>query len=148
MSTTLMPYLTFDGNTRQAFAFYEKVLDGKIKAMWSYDNMPAIETPDAVDDAQASCRMHLQRSTVTYLRAFSIITGRHPLQHPEASVEVGDVIEPHGVADISDLFFCGTKQLTRMCNSYTVQILAEAAARSLREIVRKRAIAHADEIGH
>ena len=53
MSTTLTPYITFDGNTRQAFAFYEKNLDGKIKAMWSYDDMPATDTPEAgCDDSQ------------------------------------------------------------------------------------------------
>ena len=48
---------------------------------------------------------------MTYLRAFSIFTGRHPLQHAEAAVEVGDVVEPHRVADIRDLFVFGTEQL-------------------------------------
>ena len=46
MSTTITPYLSFNGNTRQAFAFYEKTLQGKIKAMWSYDDIPATDTPD------------------------------------------------------------------------------------------------------
>lgn len=50
MSTSLTPYLTFDGNTRQAFAFYEKNLAGKIKAMWSYNDMPT--TAAGCDDAQ------------------------------------------------------------------------------------------------
>ena len=95
-----------------------------------------------------SRQIHLQGSTMTYLSPFSIFTRRHPLQHAEASVEVGDVVETHRVADIRDLFVCGTEQLTRMSYSYAVQILAEAAARCLREIVRKQAIAHADEIGH
>ena len=101
-----------------------------------------------VDMFFETCKIDLQRSAMTYLRAFSIFTGRHPLQHAEASVEVGDVVEPHCVADFRDLFVCGTEQLTRMSYSYTVQILAEAAARCLGEIMRKRAIAHADEIGN
>ncbi len=43
MSTTLTPYLTFDGNTREAFKFYESALGAKIKAMLSYADMPAME---------------------------------------------------------------------------------------------------------
>ena len=41
MSTTLTPYLSFQGNTREAFAFYEKALGAKIEAMLSYADMPA-----------------------------------------------------------------------------------------------------------
>jgi PhnB protein len=41
MSTTLTPYLSFDGNTREAFAFYEKALGAKIQTMMSYADMPA-----------------------------------------------------------------------------------------------------------
>lgn len=41
MSTTLTPYLSFDGNTREAFAFYEKALGAKIATMMSYADMPA-----------------------------------------------------------------------------------------------------------
>jgi PhnB protein len=32
MATTLTPYLSFGGNTREAFAFYEKALGAKIEA--------------------------------------------------------------------------------------------------------------------
>jgi len=46
MSTTLTPYLTFDGTTRQAFEFYEKVLDARIKTMMSYDDIPAMDSSD------------------------------------------------------------------------------------------------------
>jgi PhnB protein len=45
MSTTLTPYLSFDGNTREAFAFYEKALGAKIETMMSYADMPAPATP-------------------------------------------------------------------------------------------------------
>jgi PhnB protein len=41
MATTLTPYLSFDGKTREAFAFYEKALGAKIEAMMSYADMPA-----------------------------------------------------------------------------------------------------------
>jgi PhnB protein len=47
MSTTLTPYLTFDGKTREAFAFYEKALGAKIETMMSYDDMPPMPpSPD------------------------------------------------------------------------------------------------------
>lgn len=45
MSTTLTPYLSFDGNTREAFAFYEQALGAKIETMMSYAEMPASAEP-------------------------------------------------------------------------------------------------------
>lgn len=45
MPTTLTPYLSFDGKTREAFAFYETALAGKIEAMMAYKDMPAPPTP-------------------------------------------------------------------------------------------------------
>jgi PhnB protein len=44
MTTTLTPYLTFDGDTREAFAFYERALGAKIETMMSYVDMPAAPT--------------------------------------------------------------------------------------------------------
>jgi len=41
MPTTLTPYLSFGGNTREAFAFYERALGAKIQTMMSYADMPA-----------------------------------------------------------------------------------------------------------
>lgn len=41
MSTTVTPYLSFPGNTREAFAFYAKVFDATIETMMSYADMPA-----------------------------------------------------------------------------------------------------------
>jgi PhnB protein len=43
MPTTLTPYLTFGGNTRAAFAFYEKALGAKIETMMRYADI----TPSA-----------------------------------------------------------------------------------------------------
>jgi len=45
MSTTLTPYLAFDGKTREAFGFYEKALGAKIQAMLSYADMPQPAAP-------------------------------------------------------------------------------------------------------
>jgi len=46
MPTTLTPYLSFDGNTREAFAFYEKALGARIETMMSYKEMPAMPAGD------------------------------------------------------------------------------------------------------
>lgn len=46
MSTTLIPYLTFGGNTREAYAFYEKALGAKIETMMSYADMPPMPAGD------------------------------------------------------------------------------------------------------
>ncbi|HZV93831.1 MAG TPA: VOC family protein [Caldimonas sp.] len=45
MPTTLTPYLGFDGNTREAFAFYEQALGATIKAMLTYAQMPPQPAP-------------------------------------------------------------------------------------------------------
>ena len=39
-ATTLTPYLSFNGNTREAFAFYAKALGAQIDAMMRYADMP------------------------------------------------------------------------------------------------------------
>jgi len=41
----LNPYLSFDGNCRQAFEFYAGVLGGRMMAMLSYADMPADARP-------------------------------------------------------------------------------------------------------
>ena len=40
MPTTLTPYLSFGGNTREAYAFYAKALGAKIETMMSYADLP------------------------------------------------------------------------------------------------------------
>jgi len=47
MSTTLTPYLSFAGNTREAFAFYATALGAKIETMMSYNDMPVPAGDDA-----------------------------------------------------------------------------------------------------
>ena len=46
MSTTLTPYLSFDGKTREAFAFYAQALGATIETMMSYDDMRAQGTQE------------------------------------------------------------------------------------------------------
>ena len=41
MPTTLTPYLSFRGSTREAFAFYAQALGGEIQAMLRFADMPA-----------------------------------------------------------------------------------------------------------
>lgn len=55
MPTTLTPYLTFDGKTREAFAFYEKALGAKIETMMSYADMPPMPAPPAGTEVAAGC---------------------------------------------------------------------------------------------
>lgn len=40
MPTTLTPYLSFPGNTRDVFAFYAQALGGTIEAMLTHGDMP------------------------------------------------------------------------------------------------------------
>ena len=47
MSTTVTPYLSFDGKTREAFAFYEQALGAEIQTMLRWADMP----PPAAGDA-------------------------------------------------------------------------------------------------
>jgi PhnB protein len=45
MSTTLTPYLAFNGNTREAFRFYEQALGARIESMMSFADMPQQAAP-------------------------------------------------------------------------------------------------------
>jgi PhnB protein len=51
MSPTLTPYLSFDGTTREAFAFYERALGARTEAMMRYADMPAMPEAPAGDAA-------------------------------------------------------------------------------------------------
>ena len=45
MSTTLTPYLAFNGNTREVFGFYEQALGATIQTMMRYADMPKMPAP-------------------------------------------------------------------------------------------------------
>ena len=55
MPTTLTPYLGFDGNTREVFAFYAQALGAKIETMMSYDDMPAPPVQPESSAGDAGC---------------------------------------------------------------------------------------------
>ena len=50
MPTTLTPYLSFPGTTRDVFAFYERALGGRIEAMLRYADMPPPPPAQAAAD--------------------------------------------------------------------------------------------------
>jgi len=50
MPTTVTPYLSFPGNTREAYAFYAKALGATLETMMSYADMPALPA-----DAAGGC---------------------------------------------------------------------------------------------
>lgn len=52
MATTLSPYLSFPGNTREVFAFYAQALDATVEAMLTYADMP--RPPELEPAARAS----------------------------------------------------------------------------------------------
>ena len=47
MPITVTPYLSFDGKTREAFAFYAVSLGASVKTMMSYADMPPMPAPEA-----------------------------------------------------------------------------------------------------
>ncbi|NUZ06077.1 VOC family protein [Piscinibacter koreensis] len=53
MATTLTPYLSFPGTTREAFTFYEKALGATIQAMLRYADMPASAPSDGCGNVAA-----------------------------------------------------------------------------------------------
>lgn len=69
MSTTLTPYLGFDGNTREAFAFYEKALGAKIVTMMSYADMPKS------DNSDQGCNDGSAPSDDSIMHAFLVLPG-------------------------------------------------------------------------
>jgi PhnB protein len=63
MTTTITPYLSFKGTTREAYAFYEQALGAKILTMMRYSDMPKMEgqsqgcdgPPLVADDIMHAC---------------------------------------------------------------------------------------------
>lgn len=55
MATTLSPYLSFPGNTRQVFAFYAQALGASIEAMLTYADMPPPPGPQTEAQGSGGC---------------------------------------------------------------------------------------------
>lgn len=53
----LIPYLIFNGQCKEAFMFYEKVLRGKIAGVFTFGEMPG---PEQVDEASRDRIMHVR----------------------------------------------------------------------------------------
>ncbi len=54
----IVTYLGFEGNCREAFAFYEKALRGKIVAMFTYADMPpGQQVPEGCGDMIMHARL-------------------------------------------------------------------------------------------
>ena len=64
MKMTITPYLSFNGNCREAFQFYEKVLRGKIAFMQTYGQAPEAEktSPESRDKI-----MHVRMTAGDYV---------------------------------------------------------------------------------
>lgn len=55
MPTTLTPYLSFGGNTRQAFDFYAQALGARIETLLRYADMPPPPAAPEAPEAEAGC---------------------------------------------------------------------------------------------
>ena len=80
MPTTVTPYLSFGGNTREAFAFYEKALGARIETMMSYADMPASTAANTLAPPGSTKRACMMPSPL----------GAGPSPHPAlAAVDAG-----------------------------------------------------------
>jgi PhnB protein len=60
-----VPYLSYDGNCREAFTFYEKLLGGQIVAMFTHGETPAAEHvgPESQDRIMHA-RLHVKDAVI------------------------------------------------------------------------------------
>lgn len=88
MTTTLTPYLSFGGNTREAFAFYEKALGAKIETMMSYADMPASANPsEGCGDGSAPSGDGIMHACLALPGGAMLFAGDTPPGMPYASVK-------------------------------------------------------------
>ena len=72
-----VPYLSFDGNTEEAFAFYEKALGGKTTALLRFGDSPGCENMPAADKNKI---MHARFEVGDQVLLATDATGDHPYQ--------------------------------------------------------------------
>jgi PhnB protein len=88
MSTTLTPYLSFGGNTREAFAFYERALGATIQTMMSFADMPAPPAPsDACGDAAAPSGDGIMHACLALPGGAMLFAGDAPPGRPHEGVK-------------------------------------------------------------
>lgn len=72
-----VPYLSFDGNTEEAFGFYEKALGGKTVALLRFGDTPGCE---GISDAEKNKIMHARFEVGDQVLLATDATGDHPYQ--------------------------------------------------------------------
>ncbi len=68
MTITLTPYLTMDGNAREAIQFYEKAIGAKVLAMSTYGDMPEMPNTftNELKDLVAHARLQVGESELMF----------------------------------------------------------------------------------
>lgn len=88
MPTTLTPYLSFAGNTREAFAFYEKALGASIQAMLSHADMPASAAPaEGCGDAGPSMGDGIMHACLVLPGGAMLFAGDTPPGMPHQAIQ-------------------------------------------------------------
>jgi len=77
-STTINPYLTFNGNCEEAFNFYKSVFGGEFGYLGRFKEMPAGETPLPESDANKIMHVSLAISKETVLMGSDTAQGFGP----------------------------------------------------------------------
>ncbi len=76
MTLQIVPYLYFDGKCAEAFAFYEKALDGKITFLSTFGESPMASTVP-VEDHGAVMHATLQLADGQLIQGSDAIQGRY-----------------------------------------------------------------------
>lgn len=88
MTTTLTPYLSFDGDTREAIAFYEKALGAKIETMLRFADMPASANPgEGCSDGSAPSGDGIMHACLALPGGAMLFAGDTPPGMPYAGVK-------------------------------------------------------------
>lgn len=87
MTTTLTPYLGFDGKTREAFTFYEKALGAKIEAMLSFNDMPKPATPPEGCDGPAPSGDGIMHASLVLPGGARLFAGDAPKNVPYEGIK-------------------------------------------------------------
>lgn len=94
----LNPYLTFDGNCREAFAFYAAALRGEVTLAMTYAESPmAADVP--ADWQQKTCHAEMRAGNCVLMGADSMPNQHRAPQGVSVSIVVDDVTEAQRIFD-------------------------------------------------
>lgn len=100
MPTTLTPYLSFDGKTREAFAFYEQALGGRIETMMRYADIPASAMPsEGCADAGVPSGDGIMHACLTLPGGAMLFAGDAPPSEPFAGIQGVMLALQYGTVD-------------------------------------------------